>query len=322
MMGRRNFVGMMAAGVLAGACGAPGTERTALMDVASFHARRKFAPTPSGDIAYVEQGKGRVALFIHGVPLNGLHWRHVMAELHGIRRCIALDLMGLGYTRIAPGQAVSFEAQARMVREFLDALDIDQVDLIANDSGGAVAQIFAVGNAHRLRSLTLTNCDVHDNWPPEVIKPSIEAARAGTLIERYVKLIDDHPERYARFARAYADPHVLTEDVYRAYIDPLRVTSESRNNFHRYWTSFDNAQTVAIEGRLRELKVPTLIVWALDDIFFDVKWAHWLGRAIPGTVKVVGVPGAKLFFPEDRPNALLDPLWDFLWSSGLPSGPG
>jgi pimeloyl-ACP methyl ester carboxylesterase len=316
MMGRRTFFGLMAASVVAGSCASPGVGANAVMDVAAFHARRKFASTPSGDIAYVEQGRGRVALLIHGVPLNGFHWRHVMAELHGIRRCIAIDLMGLGYTRIDPEQAVSFEAQARMVREFLDALGIDQVDLIANDSGGAVAQIFAVHNAQRLRTLTLTNCDVHDNWPPEAVKPSLEAARNGTLIDRYASFIDNPGERYARWSRAYADPHVLTDEVYRTYIEPLVATAESRANFHRYWTSFDNAQTLRIEGRLRELRVPTLVVWALDDIFFDVKWAHWLGRTIPGTVKVVGVPNAKLFFPEDRPQALLGPLWEFLWSAG------
>lgn len=320
MMGRRTFFGVMAAGVVAGSCAGTRPGDNDAMDAAAFHARRRFASTPSGDIAYVEQGHGRVALLIHGVPLNGLHWRHVMAELQGIRRCIAIDLMGLGYTRIGPRHDVSFEAQARMVREFLDAMGIDQVDLIANDSGGAVAQIFAAHNAQRLRTLTLTNCDVHDNWPPEAILPSIQAAREGTLIERYARLIDDAPERYARLARAYADPRVLTDEVYRAYIDPLRASSESRDNFHRYWLAFDNAQTRRIEARLRELRVPTLVVWALDDIFFDVKWAHWLGRTIPGTVRVTGVPGAKLFFPEDRPQALLGPLWEFLWSAGRAGG--
>ena len=119
----------------------------------TFHARRRFAATPSGDIAYVEQGQGPVALFIHGVPLNGFHWRNVMAELQSSRRCIALDLMGLGYTRIGPAHDVSFEAQARMVREFLDAMGIDHVDLIGNDSGGAIAQIFAANHPHRLRTL-------------------------------------------------------------------------------------------------------------------------------------------------------------------------
>jgi pimeloyl-ACP methyl ester carboxylesterase len=282
------------------------------MDVAAFHSLRRFAQTPSGRIAYYEQGAGPVALFIHGVPLNGFHWRHVIAELRGARRCIALDLMGLGYTEIGPAHDVSFTAQARMLAEFLDALGIAQADVVANDSGGAIAQIFAAAHPARLRSLTLTNCDVHDNWPPPAIAPQIEAARKGTLIDAYANFIDQPEARRERFTRAYADPGVLTNEVYRVYIDPLRSSEQRRDNFHRYWLAFDNRQTVAIEPRLRELRVPTLIVWGLDDIFFGVEWAHWLKRTIPGASSVVEVPGGKLFFPEDRPQALIGPLREFL----------
>ena len=282
------------------------------MQPSDFHALRRFAETASGRIAYIEQGSGPAALFIHGVPLNGYHWRHVIAQLKGRRRCIALDLMGLGYTEIEAAQDVSFTAQARMIAQFLDALGIAHVDLVANDSGGAIAQIFAAHHPARLRSLTLTNCDVHDNWPPAAIAPQIEAAGKGTLIDAYAAYLDDPAARLARFKRAYADSSVLTDEVYRVYIEPLRKSEQTRDSFHRYWLSMDNQHTVAVETLLRKLQVPTLIVWGLDDIFFGVEWAHWLKRTIPGAQKVVEVPGAKLFFPEDRPQALLEPLTSFL----------
>ena len=282
------------------------------MDAAAFHAQRRFADTGSGRIAYVEQGSGPVALFIHGVPLNGFHWRHVIAQLRDGRRCIAPDLMGLGYTEIGPAHDVSFTAQARMMVQLLDVLGVDQVDLVANDSGGAIAQIFTAHNPGRVRTLTLTNCDVHDNWPPQAIAPQIEAARKGVLIDTFAQFLDDAEGRRARFARAYADPGVLTDEVYRVYIDPLRANAQRRDNFHRYWLAFDNRQTVALEPLLRNLHVPTLIVWALDDVFFGLQWAHWLKKTIPGVERLVEVPGAKLFFPEDRPQALVEPLRSFL----------
>ena len=78
------------------------------MDVATFNSSRRFANVSSGRIAYVEQGNGPVALFVHGVPLNSYHWRHVIDQVRHRRRCIAIDLMGLGYTDIAPVQDVSF----------------------------------------------------------------------------------------------------------------------------------------------------------------------------------------------------------------------
>jgi pimeloyl-ACP methyl ester carboxylesterase len=309
---RRNFLTTISALAATVAFRSSFASRTPLaMDAATFHSKRKFASTESGSIAYVEQGEGPVALFVHGVPLNGFHWRHVMAAMKDSRRCIAIDLMGLGYTRIGPEQDVSFVAQAKMVRQFLDALGIEQLDLVANDSGGAISQIFAVHNSSMLRTLTLTNCDVQDNWPPKDVLPAIEAARQGTLIDRYVKLINDPEERYRRLARAYADPKILTDEVYRTYIDPLARDAQTRNNFHRYWTSFDNSQTRNIEPQLRTLKVPTQVIWALDDIFFDVEWAYWLKKTIPGVRRVIEVPGAKLFFPEDRPQALIEPLRSF-----------
>jgi pimeloyl-ACP methyl ester carboxylesterase len=310
MPSRRTVVtGLAAHGLLAACAGAPlASDAAAPMDVARFHALRRFVDTPSGRIAYVEQGRGPVALFIHGVPLNGLHWRHVIAGVQDGRRCIALDLMGLGHTQIAPGQDVSFTAQARMVLEFLDALGIDQMDLVGNDSGGAVSQIFAANHPHRLRTLTLTNCDVHTNWPPPQILPSIEAARQGTLLDRYASMIENSQQRLLRWKSAYGDTSVLTDEVYRAYLEPLMATPQTRAGFHRYWTSFDNAQTVAIEPALRRLRVPTLIVWGTGDIFFHVQWAYWLRDVIPGFVHLVEVPGAMLFFPEDQPQALIGPL--------------
>ena len=200
-----------------------------VMDIATFHASRRFAEVKSGRIAYFEKGQGPVALFVHGVPLNGYHWRHVIDRVQHRRRCIAIDLMGLGYTEIGPSQDVSFTSQAHMIAEVMDSLGIERVDLIGNDSGGAIAQIFAANYPKRLTSLVLTNCDVHDGWPPPQILPIMELARKGALAPVFQPFIDRPDlmrERYARgeFAplfRSYADPSVLTDENIRLYLQPL-----------------------------------------------------------------------------------------------------
>ena len=286
------------------------------MDARTFHARRRFVETPSGRIAYVEEGRGPAAVFLHGVPLNGFHWRHVLERVSDLRRSIALDLMGLGYTEIRPDQDVSFAAQASMLAEFCDALDLPQIDLVGNDSGGGIAQIFAARHPERLRTLTLTNCDVHDNWPPESVRPIIEAARSGVLAEgTRLMLADPEVARSgAGLGVGYADPSALTDEAVRVYLEPLLATPERIENVRRYWLSFDCAQTVAIERALGALRVPTLVVWGLADVFFDVRWAHWLRDTIPGPTRVIEVPEAKLFFPEDRPAALVAPLRE-LWTN-------
>jgi pimeloyl-ACP methyl ester carboxylesterase len=300
--------------VAAASAGAESAPPLAAMDARTFDSRRRFVDLPSGRIAYVEQGQGPVAVFLHGVPLNGFHWRHVMAGIGDMRRCIALDLMGLGYSEISVGQDVSMVAQARMLLQFLDALGVDRVDLVGNDTGGAIAQIFAVDHPHRLRSLTLTNCDVHDNYPGETLLQLMNAARQGTLAARYEGFLAAPDTARTRFAVAYADPGVLTDDVLRMYLEPVLANDRRKAAFHRYFLALDPVATVAIEPRLRALGVPTLVVWGTADAFFDVKWAHWLRDTIAGVVGVVEVPDAKLFFPEDRPRALIEPLRAFLAS--------
>jgi pimeloyl-ACP methyl ester carboxylesterase len=289
------------------------------MDIATFHASRRFAEVKSGRIAYFEKGQGPAALFVHGVPLNGYHWRHVIDRVQHRRRCIAIDLMGLGYSEIAPSQDVSFTAQARMIAEVLDATGIEQVDLVGNDSGGAIAQIFAANYPGRLNSLILTNADVHDGWPPPQVLPLMEHARNGTLATVFQPLLerpDLARERYGRgepvpLFRSYADPSVLTDEVIRLYLQPLLSSKHRIEAFQRYWLGFDNKHTVAIYPALKTLQVPTLIVWGLKDFFFDKKWAYWLKDTIPGAKRVVEVEDARLFFPEDRPDTLAAPMLEF-----------
>jgi len=289
------------------------------MDIDTFHSSRRFADVKSGRIAYFERGQGPVALFVHGVPINGYHWRHVIERVQHRRRCIAIDLMGLGYTEVAPSQDVSFTAQAHMIAEVLDKLGIEKIDLVGNDSGGAIAQIFAANYPHRLTSLVLTNCDVHDGWPPPQVLPIMEHCRKGTLAPIFQPTLDRPDlarERHARgesvpLFRSYADPGVLTDELIRLYLQPLLSSPQRIDAFQRYWLGFDNAQTVAIHGALKKLQVPTLIVWGLKDIFFDKKWAYWLMDTIPGAKRVVEVADGRLFFPEDRPDALVEPVLKF-----------
>lgn len=263
--------------------------------------KRRVA-TPSGSIAYAEAGAGPVALFVHGVLLNGHLWRHQLAQLSDIRRCIAVDLLAHGDTEIAPGRDVSVTANAVMLREFLDALGIEQADLVGNDSGGGIAQIFAATNPGRVRSLTLTDCDAHDNWPPEAFKPFLAMATSGGLRGALDAMLADKDVYRSPQALgpAYEHPERVTDETIEAYLRPL-VRSEARtDDFRRFLAAFDSRHTMAVEDRLRRLTAPTLIVWGTDDIYFDVKWSHWLAETIPGTRRRVELKGARLFFPEER----------------------
>jgi pimeloyl-ACP methyl ester carboxylesterase len=263
---------------------------------------KRTVQTASGRIAYTEQGKGPVALFVHGVLLNGHLWRHQLAHLSDMRRCIAVDLLAHGDTEIAPSQDVSVTANANMLKEFLDALSIEQVDLVGNDSGGGIAQIFAASHPQRIRSLTLTDCDAHDNWPPEAFRPFLAmAANGGLPATLNAMLADKNVYRSpGALGPAYEYPERVTDDSIAIYLRPLVRTEQRTRDLQRFLAAFDNAHTVAIEARLKTLEVPTLIVWGTDDVYFDVKWSRWLADAIPGTKRRVEFEGARIFFPEER----------------------
>jgi len=259
--------------------------------------------TPSGRIGYTESGSGPVALFVHGVLLNRHLWRHQLAQLSDLRRCIAVDLLAHGDTEIAADQDVSVTANAKMLLEFLDALGIRQVDLVGNDSGGGISQIFAALNPSRIRSLTLTDCDVHDNWPPEAFKPFLAMAAAGGLRGALESMLrDKNVYRSAEaLGPAYEHPEKVTDETIEAYLRPLVQSEQRTADLRRFLAAFDCKHTVAIEAGLKKLQAPTLIVWGTDDVYFGVEWARWLAKTIPGTRRCVELQGARIFFPEERP---------------------
>jgi pimeloyl-ACP methyl ester carboxylesterase len=245
-----------------------------------------------------------VALFVHGVLLNGHLWRHQLADVSDIRRCIAIDLLAHGDTEIASDQNVSVTANAKMLSQFLDALNIDKVDLVGNDSGGGICQIFAALYPERVRTLTLTNCDTHDNWPPEAFKPFVAMVKAGGLRGTLEAMVSDKTIYRSPDALgpAYEHPESVTDETIENYLRPFLASNERTRDLERFVEAFDNKHTVAIEPMLRTLKAPTLIVWGTDDIYFDVKWSRWLADAIPGTKRRVEFNGARIFFPEERPE--------------------
>jgi pimeloyl-ACP methyl ester carboxylesterase len=279
------------------------------MQLSELNAHRHTAATRFGEISYLDLGAGPTALFVHGIATNAYLWRHVMEALSGQRRCIAIDLPLHGRSPVTAEQDLSLSALAAGLDEFCAALGLTGIDLVANDTGGAVAQIFAARHPQRLTTLTLTNCDTVDNLPPEDFKPMIELAAAGNLAPSAVAMFAN-VEAAARvsFASGYENLDRIDRDVIRSYLEPCFGTIERARHFERLLVALDAGDLQAVMPRLRELTVPTLVVWGTGDAFFDVSWAYWLRDTIPGATRVVTVDGARLFFPEERPMDLVPHL--------------
>ena len=153
--------------------------------------------------------------------------------------------------------------------------------------------------------MTLTNCDTDDNCPPPAFQAAFNAANAGQF-GRGLAAALAHPALAGSggLGVAFEFPERLTAELLDVYLRPVTATDERLALVDRYVAGMDRAQTVGIYEQLKTLQAPTLVVWADSDVFFPVNWAHWLGETIPGTRKVEVLPGARLFFPEERYDEL------------------
>lgn len=316
-MQRRQFLHLAGAALAAGAAAActPRTHavRSAAasasppIDAAAFHAMRRFADTPFGRIAYVERGRGKAALFLHGAPLNGFQWRGALERLAPYRRCVALDFMGLGYSEIPERQPLAASDQAAMLDALLDALGIDAVDIIASDSGGAVAQLFLARRPQRVRSLLLTNCDVEPDSPPAKIEPVLEMARAGTLADATAKWLTDPALARATFGAAvFVHPDRLSEATIRTYAEPLVASPLRRAQYHAFHLALKPNPLAGIEAALKRSQVPVRIVWGMSDEIFLPKDANYLDRTFARSQGIRSVPEGKLFFQEEFPDVIAE----------------
>jgi pimeloyl-ACP methyl ester carboxylesterase len=284
-----------------------------------YDRERRFAQTAFGRIAHIDRGTGPAALFLHGFPLSSFQWRGAIDRLSSFRRCLAPDLMGLGYTVVAPGQSITPAAQADMIAAFLDRIEIRQVDLIANDSGGVVAQLFVTKYPLRVRTLLLTNCDVETDSPPSAMLPIIEAARAGLYpdlwLEPWLRHKDVARSPTGLGGLCYSDAAHPTDAALDQYLRPLLASAERKALVNRYTLGLTPNPLQGIEPLLRQCTVPTRMVWGMGDTIFSPRNADYLAGVLPRFTGIRRIDRAKLFFPEEYPDILAEEA-RLLWEGG------
>lgn len=247
-------------------------------------------------------------LLLHGFPLNSFQWRAVIERLSPHALCIAPDFLGMGHSEVAPEQDVGPETQASMLVALLDALGIAQADVIANDSGGAVAQLLVARHPARVRSLLLTNCDTAMQSPPAAMHEVIELAKQGKFVDQWLAPWLADP-RLARSAQGigglcYADRAHPTDEALRMYFGPALSSPARKAALHRYAVALGRNALAEISPALRASRVPTRIAWGMADGIFDAANADYLDRGFGNSHGVRRLPDAKLFWPEERPGVL------------------
>jgi len=330
MMHRRKFVELttiLSSGALAGCMTSlirtgsesAGKEVRGPMNAAAFHAERRYTATRFGKIAYVERGAGDAALFLHGFPLNSFQWRGALERLASHRRCVAPDFMAMGYTEVAAGQSVAPDAQVEMLVALLDALSIKTADVIANDSGGAVAQLLVTRHPEKVRTLLLTNCDTEKDSPPAALLPVIELLKAGTYVDQWLApwLANKELARSAEGigAMCYVDPSHPTDEAIECYFAPLLSSPARKAQVHAFAIALERNPLEGVEPLLRRCNVPTRIVWGMGDTIFSSASPDYLDRTFGNSRGVRRLEGRKLFWQEELPDVVAEEARK-LWGLG------
>jgi pimeloyl-ACP methyl ester carboxylesterase len=268
---------------------------------------------PAGRIRYREAGKGPAVVFVHGYLVDGRLWDGVVDALSARCRCIAPDWpIGAQQVAMNPNADLSPPGIAAIVDSFLVALDLDDVTIVGNDSGGAMSQVLVTRHPQRIGRLVLTNCDTHDNFPPGIFKamPPLAKLPGGMTVL-------SAPFRIPALARAAFKPFAKTSipaDLVASWMEPGLHDPGVKHDAKKVTAGMNKRYTLEAAEKLTSSELPLLLTWAPGDKFFPIRYAERLAKETPNA-RLVQIPDAATFVPLDQPQRLADEIATFVESN-------
>jgi pimeloyl-ACP methyl ester carboxylesterase len=268
-----------------------------------------------GTVRYRDSGEGPPIVFVHGLLVDGLLWRKVTPSLEGEFRCIVPD-WPLGAHRIALAESAdrSPRGMANLIADFLQAMELEEVTLVANDTGGAIAQLLVTERPERIGKLVLTPCDCYENFFPPMFKPLQWLARVPGALRLVAQ-----PMRSAAVRRSPAGLGLLTkrpipDEITRGWIEPSLTDPLVRRDAIGLVRAVDSRDTLDAAKKLRDFDRPTLIAWAREDIVFKPRFAERLAGDIPNS-RLEWIEDSRSFVSEDQPERLAELIGEFVRES-------
>jgi pimeloyl-ACP methyl ester carboxylesterase len=266
---------------------------------------------PQGTIAYRDTGDGPPIVFVHGLLVDGALWRKVTPLLESAARCIVPDLpLGSHRTAMNKDADVTPRGVAKLVGDFLAALELEDVTLVGNDTGGAVSQLVALDHGERVGRLVLTNCDCFEVFPPKEFLPLVKSARVPGAI--YAGLQPMRAAAARRTPMAFGGlARDIPDDVTAKWVEPALNDAGVRGDLIAFLKAIDKSIMLDAAERLPSLRIPALVAWGQDDRFFPPELGHRLSVALPDA-RLAPIAGSRTFVPEDAPEALADAIRGFV----------
>ena len=279
---------------------------------------RKSIALAQGTIDYDEQGEGPALVFVHGLLVDGRLWRKLLPRLASTHRCIVPDWpLGSHRTALASGADRSPRGIANLIADFLDALELDQVTIVANDTGGAISQILAAERPQRLRGLVLTNCDCLENFLPPMLRPLQWLAQLPGAYALLAQAARWSWMRRSSLGYGMLTHEPLPDDLTAAWLAPLRERA-IRADVLQTLKGIDKRDTLAAAESLHQRRLPTLLAWAPEDLMFKLRFAERLAARIPGA-RLEQIPHSRAFVPWDQPERLAQAIATFVGEDARPA---
>jgi len=271
---------------------------------------RKEVKLPAGTIRYREAGQGKPVVFVHGFLVDGRLWGGVVDHLSDRCRCLAPDWpIGAQQVAMNPDADLSPPGLARLIADFLDKLELEDVTIVGNDSGGAISQVLVTNHPQRIGRLVLTNCDTHENFPPGIFKamPPLAKLPGGMLVL-------STPFRIPAVARRAFAPFARTKipnDLVASWMRPVTKDSAVMHDAKKVTAGMNKRHTLAAAEKLRTSDLPIRLLWAPGDKLFPIKYAERLAGEAK-TAEIVQIENANTFVPLDQPQRVADEIAKFV----------
>jgi pimeloyl-ACP methyl ester carboxylesterase len=267
---------------------------------------------PAGSIAYRERGEGPGVVFVHGVGVNGDLWRRVVPRLAERYRCITPDLpLGSHSLPLCEDADLSLAGLARIVADFLEALDLREVTIVANDTGGAIAQWLVGHHPARIGRLVLTSCDAFEKFPPTPQRYLTLASRSRAAMWLVSRAVQLRPVQRSPLAYGWVTHRPIEPAITRSFTEPVVRDEGIRRDLTRLLRAVDTRYTYEAADALRTFERPALVLWAADDKLFPHDHGRRLAERLPAA-SYEEIADSRTFIPEDQPERLAERLAAFL----------
>ncbi|MEX2554652.1 MAG: alpha/beta hydrolase [Actinomycetota bacterium] len=267
---------------------------------------------PQGTVRYRDAGRGEPIVFVHGFMVDGRLWRKVVPLLDRDHRCIAPDWpLGSHEVPMNRDADVSPLGVARIIADFIEALDLSNVTLVGNDSGGALTQLVAAEHPKRIGRIVLTNCDAYDNFPPKGFRWLSKAAHIPGFVFEMAQPMRLKSFRNGPLAFGHLAKHGLDQEILESWCRPGIRSSAIRRDIGKFLRELKPEHTLSAIQKLKHFHGPSLIAWAPGDKLFPFHYAERLAADLPNA-RLVQIPDSWAFIPEDQPEKLADAIKTFM----------